>query len=258
MYIRNSIITIVAAVLVFVVPSCKKKGLALYDEEANGSSIYFKEAIGAKTQLVKTVSFGYEGYSVTDSILAIPIAVTGYPSPEDRRFQLKVTEATTALAPTHYTFLREPVIRAGKVVDTLLLKINRTADMTGKQYEIDLLLEQNNAFGTHLVDASKIYLQYKILLDDIAGVSYLWTTYSRATAIVSYFGDYSRKKVDLMMEVLKLQPSFFYDPAVNTLTVNQILSYSRYMYFWLNKEAAEGRVYLDEKGEVIKMGQYAG
>lgn len=255
---RNSLLTLIFTGFVMLsMLSCKKKGLELYDEAANGSSIYFKEAISSKIQLQKNVSFGYVGYSVMDSVLAIPVAVTGYPSTEDRTFQLTITNATTAISGTHYSFLRPPVIRAGRVVDTLLLKINRTADMALKQYEINLLLEQNGVFTTSLVDTSKIYLKYKILLDDIAGVSYLWTTYSRAAAIVNYFGVYSRRKVDLMIEVLKLNPSFFYDPAAGTITTTQILSFSRYMYYWLNKEAAEGREYLDENGVVIKMGQYA-
>ncbi len=259
MEIRNNllIITIVSA-LVLTAQSCKKKGLDLYDQEASGSSIYFKEAIGVTVPLAKTISFGYEGYSVKDSIVAIPIAVTGYPSNQDRRFQLKLTDATTAIADKHYTFLREPIIRAGRVVDTILLKINRTADMASTQYEIDLILEQNDAFLTRLVNPAKNYLSYTVKMDDIAGVSFLWTTSTRAAAVLSYFGTYSRKKVDLMLEVLKLDPAFFYDPASPVPTVTQVLSYSRYMFFWLNKEAAEGRIYLEEKGEVIKMGQYAG
>lgn len=237
--------------------SCSKKGLELYDEPTHGSSIYFKEAITAKSTLTRTVSFGFVGYSITDSVVAIPVAVTGAPGDHDRQFQLKVTDSTTAIADKHYTFLRPPVIRAGMVVDTLLLKINRTADMASNTYRLDLLLEQNAAFMTKLGDTSKLYLKYKILLDDVAGVSYLWTTYARRAAVVSYFGAYSRKKVDLMMEVLNLKPAFFYDPAANTLTSTQLLSYGRYMYYWLNKEAAEGRVYLDENGTEIKMGQLA-
>ncbi len=259
MEIRNHLlITILASALALTLQSCKKKGLELFDQEASSSSIYFKEAIGVTSPLVKTISFGYEGYSVTDSLVAIPVAVTGYPSSQDRRFQLKFTDATTAIADKHYTFVREPVIRAGRVVDTLLLKINRTPDMASTQYEIDLLLEQNDAFTTRLVDPAKNYLKYTIKMDDIAGVSYLWTTSIRAAAVLNYFGTYSRKKVDLMLEVLKLNPAFFYDTTLTAPTSTQILSYSRYMFFWLNKEAAEGRVYLDEKGEVIRMGQYAG
>ncbi|RZK65826.1 MAG: hypothetical protein EOO92_25910 [Pedobacter sp.] len=118
--------------------------------------------------------------------------------------------------------------------------------------------EENEAFTTRLVDPAKNYLKYNIKMDDVAGISHLWTTSVRAAAVVNYFGAYSRKKVDLMLEVLKLNPNFFYDTSATAPTVTQILSYSRYMFFWLNKEAAEGRIYLDEKGETIKMGQYAG
>jgi len=259
MDIKNNLLLIITAVtLALSLQSCEKKGLELYDQETSGSSIYFKEAIGATSPIVKAISFGYEGYSVTDSIVAIPIAITGYPSNVDRRFQLKLTDATTAVANTHYTFLREPMIRAGKVVDTLLVKINRTLDMASTQYQIDLLLEENASFSTKLVDPAKNHLRYTVKMDDIAGVSHLWTTSVRAAAVLNYFGAYSRKKVDLMLEVLKLNPSFFYDTSATAPTVTQVLSYSRYMFFWLNKEAAEGRIYLDEKGEVIKMGQYAG
>ena len=259
MKIRNHLlIIIIASALALTMHACKKKGLELFDQEVSSSSIYFKEAISVNTPLLKTISFGYEGYSVTDSVIAIPVAVTGYPSSQDRLFGLKLTDATTAIADKHYTFVREPLIRAGRVVDTLLLKINRTSDMTSTQYEIDLVLEDNDAFTTRLVNPAKNYLTYTIKMDDIAGISYLWTTSIRATAVLNYFGTYSRKKVDLMLEVLKLNPGFFYDNTLTAPTSTQILSYSRYMFFWLNKEAAEGRVYLDEKGEAIRMGQYAG
>ncbi len=254
---NNLLIATIAATLMLTVQSCKKN-LALYDEAASGSNVYFKEAIGAKVPLVKIVSFGYEGYSIKDSVVAIPVAVSGYPSSQDRRFQLKVADATTAIANTHYTFLRDPIIRAGRVVDTLLIKVNRTPEMINKQYELNLFLEQNDAFTTTLVDPAKNYLKYSIKMDDIAGISFLWTG-SLKTGVNSYFGAYSRRKVDLMMEVLKLKPSFFYDSTVLPLpTSSQILSYGRFMFVWLNKEAAEGRIYLDENGEVIKMGQYAG
>ena len=255
MQIRNSLF--ILTTLGLFVQSCSKKGLELYDEPTNGSSIYFKEAIAAKSALIRNISFGFVGYSITDSVVSIPVAVTGSPSDHDRPFQLKVTDSTTAIVNQHYTFLRPPVIRAGMAVDTLLLKIHRTADMASNAYRLDLLLEQNSAFTTKLGDTSKIYLKYKVLMDDVAGVSYLWTTYARRAAVISYFGAYSRKKVDLMMEVLNLQPAFFYDPAANTLTSTLLLSYGRYMYYWLNKEAAAGHIYLDENSSEIKMGQLA-
>lgn len=255
---NNLLIPMMAITLTFMASSCKKKDVARYDEAANGSSIYFKDAVGAANPLSKIISFGYVGYSVTDSIVAIPVAVTGYPSAHDRGFELKLTDATTAMVNKHFTFLREPVIRAGRVIDTLLLKINRTTDMTSTQFEINMVLEPNSAFTTLLADASKNYLKYAIKVDDIAGMSHLWTTSPRATAILNYFGTYSRKKVDLMLEVLKLNPAFFYDTASPAPTVNQVLSYARYMYYWLNKEAGEGRIYLDENGQEIKMGAYAG
>jgi len=255
MKIKTSLLLLMFAA--FFLQSCDKKGLELYDETANGSSIYFREALSSKTRLLKTVSFGFSGYSVQDSIVAIPIAVTGNPSSNDRPFQLKTTDSTTAVSGTHYTFLRPALMRAGRVVDTLLIKINRTADMATQQFQLSLVLEQNNLFNTKLGDTAVRYTNYKILMDDIVGVSYLWTTYSRRSTIISYFGAYSRKKVSLMIEVLKLSPDFFYDPLGKAPTSTQVVSYSRYMYYWLDKEAAQGRVYKDENGQEIKMGQLA-
>lgn len=255
---HDHILPIMALALAIAVTACKQEGLQLYDQDSTGSSVYFSEAIGAQSEIVKEISFGYVGYTIQDSIVSVPVTITGSPSSQDRPYQLTVTEATTAVQNTHYVFLNEPVIRAGEVADTIQIKINRTADMLESQFEVDLLLESNDFFFTRLVDTSTIYLKYKILLDDIAGVSHLWTTSSRASAVLSYFGEYSRKKVDLMIEVIQIDPAFFYDSASPTPTATQILSYSRYMFYWLNKEAAEGRVYLDENGEIITMGALAG
>jgi len=253
MKIRIDIFLLLLAAL--YLQACKKKDLEVYDQGANGASIYFKEAINAKQNLRKTISFGFSGYSVHDSVVAIPIAVTGSPSLSDRVYQLRVTDSTTASPNTHYSFVHPAVVRVGKVVDTLHIRIKRTADMSSKQYRLSLALEQNDMFNTKLNGNLSSYTTYDLLLDDMVGVSYLWTTYSRRTTILSYFGAYSRQKVNLMMEVLKIPPEFFYDPAAKAPTSTQIVSYSRYMFYWLNKEAAEGRVYKDENGMEIQMGQ---
>lgn len=247
--------------IVLTLSACKKSSLGLYDQEKSGSSIYFPEAVGTTTSksLLKTISFGYVGYSKKDSVLTIPIAATGDTSNTDRPVKLTFTSATTAVEGTHYTFLRTPVIRAGKVTDTLYLKLIRTTDMTTKQFEIDLALEANDYFSTKLHDTTANYLSYKVLVDDIAGKSYLWVSYSNTKAIVNYFGDYSRKKVDLILEVLGLDPALFYDPVnSSSITSSKILAWSRYMAFWLNQEANAGRIYLDENGVRITMGALAG
>lgn len=258
LYNRTTICLLVA---LGILSACKKEGLGRYDQQASGSSVYFPEAVGTVTSvsISKTISFGYVGYSKRDSILAIPIAVTGDTMQVDRPVKVSLGTGTTAVEGTHYSFLKSPVIRAGKVTDTVYVKINRTADMTTKQFELNLLLEQNDYFSTRLRDTAANYLKYKLLLDDMAGTSYLWVSFSNTRGILSYFGDYSRRKVDLMIEVLQVDPALFYDPVNGSFFgTSRVLAYGRYMALWLTQEANAGRIYLDENGQRITMGALAG
>lgn len=256
-YINKTAVSLVALILLFT--SCKKDGLQLYNQELSGSSVYFPEAVGTtkSTAIVKTVSFGYVGYSKKDSVLAIPVAVTGDSAATDRPLKLAVAASSTAVEGTHFSLLKSPVIRAGKVADTVFLKLNRTVDMTAKQFEIDLVLQENQFFGIKMHDTTSNYLTYKVIVDDIAGKSYLWVNNVRG--VVSYFGDYSRRKVDLIIEVLQLDANLFYEPQnTSFFTAARLISFSRYMVYWLNKEAEQGRIYYDENGVRITMGSFAG
>ncbi|MFV0605630.1 MAG: DUF4843 domain-containing protein [Niabella sp.] len=241
--------------------SCKEDDLMLFDQETSGSNVYFPDVVTTNDTVFKLVSFGYEGLNKTDSVIGIPIQITGNAADFDREVKMAYDTGTTAIEGVHFDYLRKPIIRAGRILDTILLDIHRTEDMVDQQLKLAFKLEPNQYFNTNLpgnITSTKnlSYLNYNIYMNDIAGVSYLWTTFGGKSLIVLYFGEYSRTKVDLMIEVLKVNPGYFYDPTIR-IGAGQVIGWASYMKWWLTEQENAGIIYYDENGVKITMGPAA-
>jgi len=238
-----------------LVQSCKEDHLDLYNQEESGAAIYFQSAYSTNTSYMP-FSFGYLASNIQDSIIQIPVAVTGNLKDYDRPFAIRI-DSTTMTAGVHYDIVGTPMVRANRIVDTLKIKLHRTADIQEKGVDLFFSLVENEYFHTNIpfrYISGTIYplLDYHLYLDDIADVPYLWTTFSGKSLILTYWGSYSKVKVDLMLQVLKVDPGYFYNPAYK-LSVQQLMNWGNYMKYWLSTEKAAGRVYYDENGKVIDM-----
>lgn len=241
--------------LVWLTQSCKEDHLDLYNQQESGASIYFQSAY---TNYISyfPLSFGYTTSDVQDSIIRIPVAITGNLVDYDRPFALRI-DSTTMQQGVHYDIVGTPMIRANRAVDTLKIKLYRTADIQEKGVDLFISLVENDNFQTNIPFRyinGTIYplLDYHLYLDDIADVPYLWTTYVGKSYIFSTWGSYSKAKVDLMLKVLQIDPGYFYDSSY-AISSQQILNWGSYMKYWLAAEKAEGRLYYDENGKVIDM-----
>lgn len=248
---------------------CQEQELLVYNTEVSGSNIYFLEPLEQRKDIVRDISFGYAGASVRDSIISIPIGTSGAPISSDRIYRVVETEETSMKVGVHYDFVDDiQRIRANRTTDTLRIRLHRVEDIAENKVFLGLRLVENENFGVKLpytyVNSIRYYsvLNFGINSDDIAGIPFIWTATTNPTNLrtstVNYLGPYSKKKVELMIDVLSIDPQLIYTPPV-TGNFNQdyLVIWSSYMKYWLGKEKSEGRVYYDENNVEIAMGRYA-
>ncbi len=244
------------------IQGCKEDTLTTYLDNEGGENIYFLEKYNnyRYESFMKEISLGLTPSTVTDSLILIPIRTTGQPSQTDRPVLVVPADTSSMKKGVHYDFVSEPKIRAGRVTDTISIILHRTEDIKVNRVFLKLDLKPNDHFKTDLAIKKNLtkqdLLSYQFYLDDKFPVPHIWTTFFGKQLVEFYLGTYSRRKVELMLEVLKIEPRLIYDTKY-TLPVTSILNWSSYLKYWLNKEKNEGRTQYDENGVEIFMGPFA-
>jgi hypothetical protein len=237
--------------LLLLFASCKKEGIMTYE---GTNDVYFR------TNYVNSidtgvVSFGFAVSSIKDSIVKIPVAVMGQVSKQARSVKIVVADSSTAIAGTHYDALPDTFkIGAGRTVDTLLLKVHRTADLQQKGVTIILLLQDNSEFSTamktkttnSITGAYFSFIKYRINLNDIFEQPKYW--------YVPYVGTFSRKKVYVMSQVLGLTPQQISDVTSSSTSLGTENYYGRTVQIYLNQQKAAGTPVLEDDGSAMAMG----
>lgn len=248
---------------VIFLSSCKEEGLMTYDMQKSGSSIYFTEKIDRKSKdtLMKVISLGRTAEEVKDSIIVIPVSVSGPAISKDRPINIGIADTASMKMGVHFDYVSPPMIRAHRVIDTIFLKLYRTADLKQKRVYLKLDLKANEHFRPQIpikINSSIVQdlTSYSLSYDDMFPVPHLWTTYRSKATIIAYFGPYSRRKVELFLEVLQIDPELLYDPLTEP-SVAQLINWSSYMKFWLNNQKANGNTQYDENEQEIEMGTSA-
>lgn len=228
--------------------SCKREPLMTYNAEDN---IYFN--FGAYQDTLD-FTFAYAGSTVTDTIIKIPIAVTGVSTAVDRSFELMTDPSSTAIADTHYA-LPPLVIAAGNVVDTLRILFKRTADLTTRSKILKLQLKPNANFNTaiqykiHPFYDTISMLSFAISFSDILIAGPYWgTNYAR------YFGTFSVKKMKLINELLNMPLDFWAVMPTDGAHYTQAEYYAATTARYLAEQAASGNIIVDEDGIPMQMG----
>lgn len=263
MIMKKLIIYLVALIPLLTFQACKEDTLNTYLDSDGGNNIYFYDKFMKNNSdiFMKAISLGLAPVSVTDSVIGIVVQTTGAPMDYHRKVNIQLADTSTMLLGTHFDFVEEPIVRAGMVRDTIKLKLHRTADLLTKRVYLNLKLVPNENFNTEIGikvnnKIEQDILSYEFYLDDLFPVPYLWTTFAGKNTVIAFWGPYSRKKVELMLEILKADPSVFYD-SKKTIGVGTLVNWASYMKFWLNKEKSEGRIYYDDEKKEITMGNSA-
>jgi hypothetical protein len=236
------------AVILLPGTACKKEGLLTYDITDNIYFAYRGKIVQNPIIDTTNFTFAYSPLNVTDSIFKLPVAVTGVAKDQDRTFSISVNAASTAMAGKHYEMPSAFVLHAGRLQDTILIRLKRPADLKSNPASLVLDLKGDNTFGTNL---KRFYgndtveaLSFKINISDVivAGTSWNGT-------FAPFFGTFSVKKVLLMNQVAGMPLNFFIDFNVGGINLNSLSQYyaittSRY----LKDEAAAGRTVYEEDG----------
>lgn len=237
--------------LLLMFASCKKEGIMTYE---GTNDVYFR-ANYVNSIDTGVVSFGFTLSSIKDSIVKIPVAIMGQVSNQPRSVKVSIADSSTAVAGTHYDALPDSFkIRAGRTVDTLYLKVHRTADLQQKGVSIILLLQDNSNFSTamktkvtnSITGAYFSYIKYKIVLNDILEKPAQWLS--------GYLGTFSRTKVYLMSQVLGLTPKEISDVIGLSTSIPVQNYYGRTMQIYLNQQKAAGTPVYEDDGTLMAMG----
>lgn len=241
--------------------SCKKERLLTYEAQDN---IYFNMIVGAdplNDNLGRYAdslgyTFAFSPSSVKDSLVGIPVSVTGSPTAKDRSFKVSVDPSSSAVISTHYEFPVAFTLRAGQLTDSVFVKLKRAPDLASKTVTLVLRLEENENFETKIkfkprnpreatsIDGDTVWVNtFKISLTDMLGAGPFWNDY-----YYSYFGDFSEKKVKLLNQVAGM-PLNFWSTAITT--DQQMLDatyYGVFMARYLKDQAFAGNTVFESDG----------
>jgi uncharacterized protein YpmS len=205
------------------------------------------------------VTFAYSSTSIKDSVFAIPVSVMGNVVKTDRSYKVVVADSSTAQAGVQYDALQDTFkIHAGRVVDTLKIKLHRTVDLQTTPVNIILLLQPNSNFNTDIqsritnsiTGASFSYIKYKIVLNDVLTQPKYWLS--------SYMGTFSRKKIYTTASVLNVPVATMLDILQNntgSVAISSQNFWGRSMQIYLNQQKAAGTpVYEDDGTTLMLMG----
>lgn len=247
---KKIIYSLCATLMVMLGLSCEKP-LETYSGKP---SIYFNEAgrlpafQGEVLRDSTNVSFSLA--KSKDSIINMVITATGAKSTEDRPYKLVINPNSTAVEGIHYQFLSSNFsIKKNKTLDTVKIKFFRTVDMQTTNFLLNFDLQENENFATlmnkkTINTAGKIhsFVNYRWFVNDIIKRPGRWFD--------GYLGIFSRKKLQLMVEILGVDPARL-DTSVS---LAETQAYGKFMQRYLNDQRVAGNTILEEDGSVMIMG----
>jgi Domain of unknown function (DUF4843) len=238
--------------------SClKQKDISSY---SGGNTVYFSLAAdppAANTNQVRrdslTVSFGFS-YGSTDSLVKVPVKVTGLPVHVARSYNVRLAGTSGAIQGTHFDFAQKTfIIPADSLGDSVQLILHRTADLKTKEVMFMIALEPNENFATRMqtekITGTNTLLSlntFRIFFNDIISEPETWVEY--------YVGKFSIKKFYLMGQVLNLDLDKFSGPAFSQITFQELNYYGIAMQRYLNRMKSEGKTVYEDDGKEMVMG----
>jgi hypothetical protein len=250
---KRNIIKIAALLCLTLAFACKKEQLFTYE---GLPSLYFKETnrpIKYQGEVLTDSSvLSFSLAKVKDSVVQLVIATISAPADRDRTYKLVIDPSSTAVSGVHYQSLPDVLtIKKNSQMDTLKIKFFRTTDLQVKGVTLFLNLMPNENFSTPMEDkvintgtGKKIsYIKYRYFINDIIKKPGRW--------LDGYLGTFSRKKLELMIAVLNIDPAYI-DTSVQ---IGELIGYGLYMQRYLNEMRLAGKTVYEVDGTEMVMGK---
>lgn len=137
---KNIIHFSITALLIVVVSSCTKREIPLY-ESPGYDFVYFTKPSNDST----TLSFFFHPGKETVDI-PLQVEIIGSPSTVDREIPIVVDPQATTASAANYELPNKFILRAGRVVDTVYVKMKKTDDLQTQYKYLSLKIEENQYF----------------------------------------------------------------------------------------------------------------
>lgn len=293
MRLRINILLVFIALIVF--SACKKEEVPLITSKAGiywgrpeyTYPIYYAQADSSNVFNLIYYSFGFvpvtQKFATPDLWVSV---IGGTPVNYDRSFSIQVIkDSTTAVAGVDYELPASFAIKAGQLSERIQLKLLRTAPLLTKAAKLALKLIPGESFkdatqystqdvidrvvasgsGSATNKVGKIvYDIVKVSFDDIQGEPPYWEYYANNYTYQDYMGKYSRKKMDLLINVAGMPIDFFVlGPAGMTasgtfsqrfLFDSMVDKYKRILNAYLAEQSAKGTPVLEADGTPMNLG----
>ena len=131
--------TVIAAVALCALTACSEDSYKMYDPTQTDNIFFdYKNEKNVNDSII-SFNFGYD--IANEHIVDIPVTLMGMPADRDRTIDVKaVADSTEMVEGTHYTIERA-LLRAGRVNDTIKVKLLRPEDATFQERQLRLYLK---------------------------------------------------------------------------------------------------------------------
>jgi hypothetical protein len=196
-------------------------------------------------------TFAFTPSNVLDSIILVPVKVSGVSMNRDRSYVLRVNDSSTAKAGQHYEIIKSDfTISAGNFTDTVYIRLKRTPEMLTTSFNIYLELQANENFSIDLTkkltaaggNKTVSTIWHRVMVNDILRKPTYW--------LDGYLGVFSRKKLYLMCGLLGITV----DRLNTSVPIAELQYYGRFMQRYLNEQRAFGNIIKEEDGTDMIMG----
>ncbi len=251
---------------ILVLAACKKETLMTYNADDN---IYFSFQSGIdpiRFSDSTIVTFAFSADAVQDTLIFIPVNVTGVAADHDRSYEVTADASSTAVASTDYVLPSTFVLRAGRLADTIPVKFKRTAALKDAARFLMLRLKENDQFKTQIQFRSRSPYEityigpgdsiqartFKLIVSDKLEAGPYWSQYN------FYFGAFSEKKVRLMNQIVGMPLDFWSIDMYSTSRQQANTTYyGGFTFRYLSDQKAAGNIITEADGVTpMTMGIY--
>jgi hypothetical protein len=253
--------------LLWLASSCAHDSLPIYEDVDRVYFAWARPVVPQESDEVK-VNLGYDNPIKSDSTIQVEVLLIGHVSDEDRPIAAELIKAESSAVSGQDIEILPSFIPAKEVKGKLKIKIKNSEKLETTTLMARIRLVPNDYFHVDYTAAynapSKNGLEYNVYFDAKADMPSLWADPEAGFRLTTYFGSYSKVKLQLICEVCGVTRDYFmHDPATeNAVDVLNARIPSSVAYGWIsqvnrylrNYRETEGESLRDENGNVITIG----